>query len=807
MSMSSSSESPPVETAVSADTNGSKDEAGHDAESRPPPKKRRRTVISCTECHRRKQKCDRKLPCTNCLGRNKQGACTYETGAPTAKAHRSNTNNGAPISPEAEDPQDSIPSKVVNFGYSYTGPSTLGFLAKIEGAHPDEPLSALNPTSGQQDDLFNTRERYKSLIRQLPARSYIEKLGDIYFKGFNWHYYGLERDIFEKQLTDWYKLPFSLLTSGGPQALPPDLRVFPGLVFQVLAMALLVLTPGDDHLFESLKYAGNMSFEDLAVDYSESGVAILSLLGKRQMTLTTVMAGFVRASFLKYVAQVTEAWHAIGGAIRDAQEIGLHRDSLDPKPRSDDAESVLENQWEIQRRRRLWMILIGWDVHTGLILGRPITISLGMTPPTLPIDAPIPKDRSKTPVLPRGENDSPTPLTRSLWAHEIMLPLREVLELEKEGPCPKDFGRVDRLHQELLDLDARTPSWFRMVNPDTRFDSLPECHWLPYVRTTLPQLMAFNFMALHRPYIFTRPESRTEALRASLRMLHAQKAHFKSLPPQQHRAHSLFFGTFDAIVMIASIYILFPKEHPDLVFESIQQFDWSVERFEIMSVRNGLAKAALGVLRAINLRLRRSLGISSQPGTSAKSILPSPASTTPSASVGDQNNGPSPYSSYWETSILPSGANPETATTSSASPQPGSSSTFTNGSNIFSPSVAVGGGVYSTGSSSNDGADGGAAVTAAVTAATADFDWGTLPSGFDLASLQPIYATSDLIYNDLMTMGDDSSPSGVAVHSSSTPLAGAWDGSDMGAAALPWQFEGDFGNDSVWNLFNQYKSF
>jgi hypothetical protein len=228
-------------------------------------------------------------------------------------------------------------------------------------------------------------------------------------------------------------------------------------------------------------------------------------------------------------------WHAVGSSIRDAQEIGLHRDSLDPKPAGDGAEAALENQWEVQRRRKTWMTLVMWDIHMACCLGRPTTTDLSMAPPSLPVDAPVPKDRSKTPVLPRGENDPPTPLTRSLWTYCLARPMKEIMEMEKDGPCPKDFARVDRLHNELLDLDARTPSFFRLENPDTRFDALPECSWLPLARVILPQMITFELMALHRPYIFTRPRSRTEALKASLDMLHAQRLHFMALKPQMYK--------------------------------------------------------------------------------------------------------------------------------------------------------------------------------------------------------------------------------------------------------------------------------
>lgn len=203
-----------------------------------PPRKRRRIIISCTECHRRKQKCDRNLPCTNCVSRNKQDSCRYEAAAPTAKRAReyggassapvTNAEISAEVSggqqqhrvghrpskydidPRLKSSAVAAPSEgsgadevssagppvvklasngdVANFGYSGTGASTLGFLKRIDNAQkPGESLSSL-AMGAENKAYFGTRERYKSLVRQLPARPYIEKLVDIYFKDFNWQY-------------------------------------------------------------------------------------------------------------------------------------------------------------------------------------------------------------------------------------------------------------------------------------------------------------------------------------------------------------------------------------------------------------------------------------------------------------------------------------------------------------------------------------------------------------------------------------------------------------------------------------------
>ncbi|THU96215.1 hypothetical protein K435DRAFT_778669 [Dendrothele bispora CBS 962.96] len=43
----------------------------------PNKKKRRRQALSCTECKRRKIKCDRKQPCSPCTRRGEQAKCQW----------------------------------------------------------------------------------------------------------------------------------------------------------------------------------------------------------------------------------------------------------------------------------------------------------------------------------------------------------------------------------------------------------------------------------------------------------------------------------------------------------------------------------------------------------------------------------------------------------------------------------------------------------------------------------------------------------------------------------------------------------
>jgi hypothetical protein len=212
---------------------------------------------------------------------------------------------------------------------------------------------------------------------------------------------------------------------------------------------------------------------------------------------------------------------------------------------------------------------------------------------------------------------------------------------------------------------------------------------------------------------------------------------------------------------MASIYILFPKEHRDLVPSATQHFQWAVERFEAMSGRNALARAALGVLQAIYIRLRRSLG-TAQNTARARSPPPLTAATSDvaGAGAGAQDN-PSPHQSDGL-------ANGSTSTGSTA---------------VFTPATSD---MYSASSAPS--------IDAA--AQQQGFDW-SVPSDFDWSTIQPIFATGDLVYNDLVGVRDDGS---IPQWAADTPLM-----DEIGSQ--PWQFDGDFGNDSVWNLLNQYTPF
>ncbi|KAK4167353.1 OMPdecase-domain-containing protein [Cladorrhinum sp. PSN259] len=776
--------------------------------------------------------CDRKLPCTNCVSRNKQSSCRYETGAyptisrldPPPPQPTTTTTTGTAAATENNTTSTSTEIALNTFGYTQGSTNTLNFLRQLEDAATStSPSPTTNSASSTVAPFISLTQlpldhfpsspsidqKYKSLLRQLPPKIYIQKLIPIYIREFSWAYATIDIPHFYSQLNTFHTLSFAQLSS--PATVPPDLRAFPALLFQMCAVALLTLPAerGEDTEFDGLKYAGGMSFEDLAGEYTELGVQVLQILGKRGMSLTTVLAGFVRGSYLKYQALVTESWHAIGGAIRDAMEIGLHSP---------------HNNVHGDRGKRVWMTLVVWDVHMACVLGRPTTIGLDLIKEGIA----LPKDDRES------ESSPPTPLTRALWGYKVMAPMREILELERiqgnngggaAGLDEEFYARIEKLHLECVRLAKEMPACFRPENPDTTWDKVADCYWLPAARVLMPQIMSFELMALHRPYIFTRQESRREALKASLEMLGAQRLHFSMLKANMYKTFSLFFGTFDAIVLLATIYILFPKEHPSLLQPALQHFQWAVERFEAMSVRNSLAKAALGVLHAIRLRLDRSLGLSglSLSVNANKQMLPSESSpattTTASYANGLWDNNSSP----------PTTTNTAATTTANTSLDPSPESSSSQGiieQNHASEYPPLPDTTIDTDTSPNIPQFGSSSAFDVMD--SHNFDW-TFPDDFNWSSVQPIFATTDLIYGHLNgtiagagagsstidqqqqqqpTNGTGSIAGNTGLESTTgTEIGGGvWGDGLTGGTGMggEWQFEGDFGGDTVWNLLNNF---
>ncbi|KAJ7113241.1 hypothetical protein C8R43DRAFT_132410 [Mycena crocata] len=78
------STAPPASSYAGSDAEADRD---RDTEGGPPKKKRRRQALSCTECKRRKIRCDRTQPCSPCVRRGDQAKCQWHVVEPAAEKY------------------------------------------------------------------------------------------------------------------------------------------------------------------------------------------------------------------------------------------------------------------------------------------------------------------------------------------------------------------------------------------------------------------------------------------------------------------------------------------------------------------------------------------------------------------------------------------------------------------------------------------------------------------------------------------------------------------------------------------------
>jgi hypothetical protein len=208
-------------------------------------------------------------------------------------------------------------------GFSDINPNTsLGIFRAVE---------AIEPTSFSSPQLQKERpqscwELYKGSLRQLPPPLLIDELSTTFFNEINWQYSPLDLEMFTEQKSRWDQLPYSELAKG-PQALASDLRFFPAILFQLLPLAL-IHQDSDDMRFVSLKYKADMSLEDVAREYSDAGATLLGSLGKDDLPISAVQAGFLRTLFLKTTGRVLESWQSLGETIKNARKLQWHLQSI-----------------------------------------------------------------------------------------------------------------------------------------------------------------------------------------------------------------------------------------------------------------------------------------------------------------------------------------------------------------------------------------------------------------------------------------------------------------------------------------------
>jgi len=152
-----------------------------------------------------------------------------------------------------------------------------------------------------------------------------ELLFEFFFGNVNFLNAALDETFFREQWGQWWSSANDILLNQGPENLPEDLQCFPGLIFQVLAVALQFLPDSYNARIDELKFAPSQTISDLSSEYSECSEALSKLLIRTKPTLVGVQRSFLRDWWLVNTGDLMEAWNHSGETVRydDTPSISL----------------------------------------------------------------------------------------------------------------------------------------------------------------------------------------------------------------------------------------------------------------------------------------------------------------------------------------------------------------------------------------------------------------------------------------------------------------------------------------------------
>ncbi|KAL4791747.1 fungal-specific transcription factor domain-containing protein [Aspergillus venezuelensis] len=422
------------------------------------PKAPRRSTTACTECQRRKQKCSRTWPCNHCQGRKIPHLCKFSSrkAVKAVKSEAKTTRALNDLKPSLI-PEDLIDSR--NGTTHDDDLRSLGYLPDIPDISNDgaRGLESSNSTP-QLNQISLSIEMYNAL-QTIPPKHYTDILIGHFLDHTNYHYYSLYPPAFRQDYVAWW----SAKESGLP--LTPE---FTCLLLRVCACSAPYL---DEDIRRTLEIELGSDIEQLSFLYHRTAKQLSDTI-KPGKDFVQVQQLFLTAQWFKTEALFVESWHALGVAIHEAQEQGMHKSSSGSK----------FSDFDREMRRRLWSILYVWDWQMSLLLSRPFIINsscCAFETPDLRLESPD------------SEPEIPSPITHMVLQCQLGL-------LISKSPSVAS-GTISST--EAMTIQQETEKWFAsfssaysLTDTDTRWDSIH-----PFVKLQRFQLHVIGYMVMLMP--------------------------------------------------------------------------------------------------------------------------------------------------------------------------------------------------------------------------------------------------------------------------------------------------------------------
>ncbi|KAI0638176.1 fungal-specific transcription factor domain-containing protein [Trametes polyzona] len=634
--------------------------------SRAHKKPRTRVSYSCGECHRRKQKCDRQIPCSHCIARKVPELCkSYTPGKTdqdihvrlarlehiieTALPHYWSNGHATPnsdgsgphdrrrsLSPiddgnrsqaEDEDPSGGIFESGRWYGKSASGlvaaPAVLEQLQNMvpsQGAENEASGSSLAMT-GAHSDIFKPDpqqglapieqtaiERLHRLIRDCGYSA--ERLQNMYNElpprkqrdDLIDHYFSTINWTRYPISEHEFRASYAAFLANEHNHANPNNIRFLPLLFVVLAISIRLAPERIGGSEQSRKMAGSRY-------YWCSRRALLIIAAIQPDCFEVVLIRMLSARFLVLDRRMTESWSQLGAAVRTAQAIGLHRDGAD----------MGMEPLQVERRRRIWSNLYHADRSIALVLGRPIAIhdSYTSTRPPVNTDEMTADGHFKT--LPLTQ---PTRTTFLIFRHQLAAIMGRMSDFFQNVVSPRHYADVIALDDELLKYKQNLPPFFSL-DPDTSYD---QSHpYIPLQRFLLVTEFLFVRISLHRPYLLRKLDSnkyarsRNACFESALKDYEIRQEYFTTISRTGRDPVASAYREFQA-AMIAGIYlVLYPKGKDAERMHAV--LDTFLERHERIPEMDDITRREMNIIEFLKSRSSQSAGT---PDSTTSEQRPSP---------------------------------------------------------------------------------------------------------------------------------------------------------------------------------------
>ncbi|KAH7311279.1 hypothetical protein B0I35DRAFT_62812 [Stachybotrys elegans] len=180
-------------------------------------------MISCTECKRRKQRCNQEWPCNHCRARRMVHSCDFQSTTKTQTDARS--SHKLPAS-------DAATASITDDGGDVDGMASAELNSLGYGRDDLFCALSLHPCQAMS---YKLPGRVQEAFRAVPPKPYADMLVKFFLDNINHHYGTLCQETFLQSYLDWWS--HRQANKENPHSSSPHIA-FAALILQMCAVAV-----------------------------------------------------------------------------------------------------------------------------------------------------------------------------------------------------------------------------------------------------------------------------------------------------------------------------------------------------------------------------------------------------------------------------------------------------------------------------------------------------------------------------------------------------------------------------------------